>query len=209
MTRLSVNIVCIAMLLFVPFYSFGAIMKMQDSSAEPSSMSRAISVVIDPEGDINAVKGALSFPAGSIRIESISLDNSIVNAWIESPAFFEEAGKVVIRWAGIIPGGFSGTRNPLSSQQKDGQLFRIIYTVPKGFNGKTLESGAFVDVDVRLNDGKGTLAPINVSTDLKVVVTGTTNDKVIPWGTNDKVIPWGTIGIALFLIILYTWIRIK
>lgn len=95
------------------------------------------------EREINAVELRLKFLPDDFLVKDATDGNSIINLWIEKPAFSNEKGEIY--FSGIIPGGFQGA---------SGQLLRIIL-IPQ----KTGESSfEIAEEKVLLNDGAGTEA---------------------------------------------------
>jgi hypothetical protein len=71
-------------------------------------------LLLETAESINAISVALPVPLG-INVQNISVSNSVINMWVDRPVYDKEAG--VIRFSGIIPGGFVGK----------GELVSIIY----------------------------------------------------------------------------------
>lgn len=66
-----------------------------------------VGVDLSAERAINVVSVALQFSPG-LRPVDVSDGNSILSFWVEQPAFDEATG--VLRFAGLVPGGFSGSK---------------------------------------------------------------------------------------------------
>lgn len=98
-----------------------------------------IGVYIAADAPINTIAGSFDVPDGW-AIDAILTAGSIVDVWIEQPAIIEDQ----VRFAGIMPGGFSGTA---------GHIFSVRVT-PQ-------EEGAavvtIVDPQAYLHDGFGTI----------------------------------------------------
>jgi|SRR3989344_4614063 len=107
-----------------------------------------VGVFLNTEGEsINAFEGSVSFPSSLLAPKEIWNGNSIVSLWIEEP-FLEREG--VIRFSGVIPGGYEGSK---------GYLFSVIF--------QAQEEGKAV-LDVRnartlLNDGEGSESSLRTS----------------------------------------------
>ncbi|MSR85549.1 hypothetical protein EXS71_03920 [Candidatus Uhrbacteria bacterium] len=70
-------------------------------------------IFLNTEGQrVNAIEGTLEIPSGSF-LDHIRNANSIVSFWIEPPTFRLSATGTIIRWSGIIPGGFNGQKGLL------------------------------------------------------------------------------------------------
>lgn len=92
---------------------------------------------------INAVEGAISYPAEFLEIENISLDGSILDLWPKEPSFSNASGTVL--WSGgtIRPGGFS----------REGKIFNIAFVAKKpGVADVKFNKALFAAYD-----GKGTI----------------------------------------------------
>ena len=112
-----------------------------------------VSVLINTENqEINTVSATLTFSSDNIALEDVSDANSLINLWIEKPSFSEKENK--IHFAGIVPGGYNGSR---------GQLIKIFLNVigDGEINFNLKEATALI------NDGLGTETKIN-KTELKL-----------------------------------------
>jgi hypothetical protein len=95
---------------------------------------------------INTFSGVLSFPPELIEVKEIRTAGSIINYWVESPEVNDHA----IRFAGMTPGGFVGSR---------GLLFSVIFTAEgQGRGTIQIKNPLFLK-----NDGAGTTAKISIS----------------------------------------------
>lgn len=104
---------------------------------------------------INVVGGVLKYPESLIEVVDLSIGNSIISLWIENPE--DVGGKVV--FSGVIPGGFDGVLGPFDDNIKPGKLFSILFkTKHSGLGDIRLE-----DIQVLLNDGKGSFAEISTA----------------------------------------------
>src|SRR5437016_5356234 len=68
--------------------------------------------------NINALEGDIVYPSDLLAVREIRDGNSIVNLWITRPI----ATSVAIHFAGITPGGYSGS---------SGELFSIVFEAKK------------------------------------------------------------------------------
>ena len=90
--------------------------------------------------EINAVEGSINFPGNLIGVKKISDASSIISLWIENPQISRDGQ---IRFAGVIPGGYSGAA---------GHLFSISFEVLREGRGAI----EVKDILMFLNDGMGT-----------------------------------------------------
>lgn len=100
--------------------------------------------LISTSTPVNALEGTLTLPVGA-RVANLFIGESVVQNWIEAPR--EVDG--VIRFAGIIPGGFTGSASPEGGLTGDAPLFSFEVTgayTPLSMTGAKLY----------LNDGIGT-----------------------------------------------------
>jgi len=96
--------------------------------------------------DINAVEGKIVFPEKLLELKEIKDGNSIINFWIERP----KTKNGEIPFSGIIPGGYLGNK---------GLIFSVVFQSTQEGRG-SIEIG---NIQVLLNDGKGTEANITIS----------------------------------------------
>lgn len=124
-----------------------------------------VTLLIESQMPVNAFSGSLEYPF-SMEPLSISDGSSIVSIWIERPIV--EAGR--IRFAGLTPGGFSGT---------GGKLFSVIFraTTP----GTAIFSVS--DTAVLRDDGAGSSEPTSASPLSLSVATEATGGFVAPADT--------------------------
>jgi len=106
--------------------------------------------------DVNAVEGKITFDKNILELKRISEGNSIVPFFTEKPAL-NEKGEIV--FAGIIPGGFSGFKNFLTSKVEPGKILDLTFIARK----ESVTSIEIKDATVLLNDGKGTKAGLSLS----------------------------------------------
>src|SRR3989344_3964617 len=104
----------------------------------------SVSLSINTEGaSINTVSGFVDIPQDKVEIVDVRYGSSIVSLWVERPTV--DYGKGIIKFAGGIPGGFSGSNGAILS-----------------FGLKARREGKATltlnDIKVLLNDGQGTEA---------------------------------------------------
>lgn len=76
-----------------------------EAEIAPGSDGARITILLSATSTpINAVEGTLTLPSGSVA-ERLYIGESVIQTWIEAPRLVD--GK--IRFAGIIPGGFTGS----------------------------------------------------------------------------------------------------
>ncbi len=106
-----------------------------------------ITMVLDSAIPTNAFSGTVQYPSTLLEPLTASDGNSIVSAWITHPTVTDAQGQVP--FAGITPGGFSGTR---------GILFSVLFRA-------TASGTATISVgnsEVLRNDGKGSNEPVTI-----------------------------------------------
>jgi len=153
----KINIILVACILSFfasPVFATQIYLQADSATIKPGDFLK-VSVFINTETEIiNAIQGTVVFPDNLLKVEKINEGNSILSFWAEKPNVYE--GKE-IRFAGIVPGGY---------QNNEGLLFSVIFQTLSQGNG----AAALKDVQVLLNDGKGTAAEFSVS-NLNFVVT--------------------------------------
>jgi len=112
----------------------------------PASVFAATAVVEVDTGkeDINALEGTLVLPE-NMHIEEIQTGNSAILIWVSPPKQVEST----ITFAGITPGGFTGT-SP-------------VFAVSGNFNTQDLEQVRFESVNALKNDGSGMSVRVEMS----------------------------------------------
>jgi hypothetical protein len=144
MNKRILSILFSATALMLPWRSFAAVMTVVPSPNDPDT----ILVQLDTQGqNINAMQANLTFDPSAFAVTDVSDGGSIVNFWVQSPAFSDASGTV--SFAGIIPGGETVASGTVVT----------ITIVPRtlGANAQfALASGQAL-----LNDGNGT--PANFS----------------------------------------------
>ena len=101
-----------ALFLLFPNLSFGADLKI-GANYSTYQVGDNVSVrvsVASPGQAINAVSGTLKFPADKLQVVSLSKASSVVNLWVQEPAFSNTTGEVNFEGAILNPGfvGASG-----------------------------------------------------------------------------------------------------
>lgn len=151
------HIIIISLLLALPSSVFAAAISFR---ATPERVGVGdivrVDVLLDSAVPTNAFSGVLSYPA-MLEPVAISDGNSVINLWITHPAV--PTTGTSIPFAGITPGGFSGT---------GGVLFSVLFRAKAAGTANM----ALTDMEVLRNDGEGgkepvTLKPLTVSIGLK------------------------------------------
>lgn len=122
-----------------------------------TSAATAVVEVNTGEESINALEGVLFLP-DTMRIRGIETGNSVINLWIEEPRYAETQ----VTFAGITPGGFSGTYP--------------ILTVSGEFTAQDLVQTRFESITALRDDGSGTRVPVK----MKVSLIEARNDATPP-----------------------------
>lgn len=113
--------------------------------------------------DINAIEGALWFPADLVEVKEIRDGSSVINFWIKKPSLLSQSQ---IIYSGIIPGGFN---------DKKGLIFSVVFkTIKEGVS--TIE---IYDAKVLLNNGQGTAANLQTSS-FKFQVSNVQETSTVP-----------------------------
>jgi len=97
--------------------------------------------------DINALEGTLVLP-DNMRIHEIQTGNSAITVWISPPKLVGNE----ITFAGITPGGFTGTQP--------------VFLINGDFALQDLDGIRFTSVSALKNDGTGTSVSVNMSLSL-------------------------------------------
>lgn len=125
---------------------------------QPSISNEQVKVdlFIDTLGnDINVVDGTIVYNNESIRLEKVSIGNSLVPIWLKNPADNYENGKV--EFSGVIPAGLKSEK---------GYILSLFFT--SLLNSKDIDEQIFIkDIDIYLNSRedkkiKGVLKSNNV-----------------------------------------------
>ncbi len=114
--------------------------------ADPTAIgigeSAKVELFLDSPEGVNAVQGVVAFPP-QLKIKEVSDGNSIINLWVERPAFKGQE----VSFSGISPGGYA----------KEHGLVLTIFV-----EGKSVGSDAVFlkEAQAFLNDGQGTPASL-------------------------------------------------
>ena len=119
-----------------------------------------IAVTLSTKNKVNTVGAALSIPSG-LELIQMSNGNSAISFWVEQPQF--DAATRMLTFSGIMPNGFSGTR----------QL--LVLTLRANTLGTSTLSFDSTLTKVYQNSPQGTLEPTTVEPLLLYVVSGITN----------------------------------
>ena len=116
-----------------------------------------VTMRVESRASVNAFSGSLKYPS-TMEPTAITDGDSVVSIWLEHPAVVGDT----IRFAGLTPGGFSGT---------GGTLFSVIFRATKPGTA----AFSVVDATVLRNDGEGSPEPtttIPLSLFVATVATG-------------------------------------
>lgn len=141
MHKRHITIFPIILMLLLPTAGSAATISLQ---ATPASVGIGDTVRVDISLEsaipLNAFSGTLSYAEALLEPIAISDGGSIVNLWITRPALSAEPG--MIPFAGITPGGYSGTA---------GHIFFVLFRAKvSGTANVSLE-----DIEMLRNDGAG------------------------------------------------------
>lgn len=136
--------------------------------AVPVESEVEFTVRLDPQGQvINAIEGEITLPRGFIA-KKINDAGTFITLWTERPA---QEGKV-IKFSGIIPGGYRGDLSSEWKGYRPGTVFSVVAAVRE--NG-IFEMNFASTSRALLNDGKGTPAPLSLTgSHITVRETGST-----------------------------------
>jgi hypothetical protein len=166
--RLKVLVFGLIFLIF-PVFVFGATLYLEPKEGEYKLGDHfGVKIRIDPEGEcINTISVDLSFPNDILVLEGIDLGESIVTIWVDKPSSLDikkinETGK--IHFSGGIPGGYCG-RIP-GDPGLTNMVAELRFYIPSMIVGEAKEETGEIKIlessQVFLNDGKGTLAKLNL-----------------------------------------------
>jgi hypothetical protein len=150
------NKITLIFLFFIPFFLFpvycrGAVLYLMPRSQDVyEGDSFIVEARLNTEGEeINAIDTGLVFP-DVLEIVNFSQGNSILSLWPEKPTL----GKEDISFIGGVPNGFSG----------NGPVLKITFRVSPENKGivKKAKITFKENSKVLLNDGKGTMAELNL-----------------------------------------------
>lgn len=149
--------------------------KTASSNREPL----VVMILVDVEKDVvSGVSGNFSFPSELFDVKTISTQNGIVPLWavqphISSDKFFDQ--RTHITFEGIIPGGFSGVRNPYIQNVFPGILFTVVL-IPKNIGQDTF---ILEDIELHAYDSNGTTLPSKKDTKV-ISIPHITGKRVVP-----------------------------
>lgn len=106
-----------------------------------------VDILINSAMPVNAFSGAVSYSETMLETVAVSDGNSVINLWITHPA--APSAGMPIAFAGITPGGFSGT---------GGTLFSVLFRA----KATGTANMALADVEVLRNDGEGGEEPVTL-----------------------------------------------
>lgn len=92
--------------------------------------------------NINAIEGTVQFDSSVVEVVSVSKNNSVLDIWIEEPAYSNSSGNISFN-GGVVPPGYTGSY---------GEIFTVAFKAKKAGTSQLRFSG----VSIRLNDGAGT-----------------------------------------------------
>lgn len=119
-----------------------------------------VEIYLDTKGEVvSGISGNFSFPENLFSVENITIKNSPVSIWVQSPNISQERyldSRTHITFEGIFPGGFDGVRSPYVDGKKNGILFSVTL-VPKS-DGK----GVFLLDDITLLEFSSDANPLQV-----------------------------------------------
>jgi len=127
--------------------------------APGDGMSRVMIMLAPSPVSINAVEGTILLPEGA-TVSKLYTGASVVSPWIEAPTVQEGA----IQFAGIIPGGFTGSARAGEGLTGSAELFSFELS---GDGPLTI-----IDAYQYLNDGAGTKIAIASSVLKETLVAG-------------------------------------
>jgi hypothetical protein len=137
---MRILVALIITLLLMPLQASAATFYLAASSQTLSPQGEhTIGVYIAADAPINTIAGSFDVPDGW-DIEAILIAGSIVDVWIEQPAISGDQ----VRFAGIMPGGFSGNA---------GHIFSVRVT-PQDTTDSTI---TILNPEAYLHDGLGTI----------------------------------------------------
>ncbi|MEK7564317.1 MAG: cohesin domain-containing protein [Patescibacteria group bacterium] len=131
---------------FVPATSFGTeVFFSTDNNGFFVNEDFLVKVYVDTEDTtVNALEGSILFPSDVLELKEVRDANSSINFWLENPRNLRDGQ---VNFSGITAGGFNGEKK---------FLFGMIFK-PKKMGDAIL---SLSDLQVLLNDGIGTKAPV-------------------------------------------------
>ncbi len=133
---------------FSPFSARAAAVRLVASGTAVVGQPFTVNVVLDTQGDdANTVQATVDYPTDFLSLQNVNDGNSIINFWITPPSA-TSSGEV--DFAGIVPGGFTGSAGPLASL--------VFNPLVPGATTVTIATAT-----VLRNDGLGSSIPVSVS----------------------------------------------
>jgi len=136
-------LVCLGLSIFSPVRAWAASFNLNaDKTALVIGDTLNVDIHTDSEGSgVNAFQVTLSFPADILEVQKLDKTDSVVNFWLQEPAFSNASGQVTF---------IGGSTNGFSGQSL--QILRINFKV-KGSGQANL---SFTDGAITASDGSGT-----------------------------------------------------
>lgn len=132
-----------------------------------------VTLFLNSQGEsINTIEGDLKYDDNFIKPELVNIGSSFISFWVEKPDM-NTLG--VIHFSGIIPGGISTTHS---------EMFEVIFRAKNVGDTNLLLN----NVNVFLNDGKGTIIPTKIN-NINIKIMKGTDDVFLPVIVKDTVIP--------------------
>jgi len=138
---------------FLPIGAFAAELSIEPSEGRYFVGDTFIaSIFVNAEAEaINAVEATLNFPGDLLEVVDLNTYNSILQLWIDDPAYINELG--LITFIGGVPAeGYAGEK---------GLIGKIIFRVKK--EGRVFVSFKDNSSRILLADGLGTEAPLTTT----------------------------------------------
>lgn len=132
-----------------------------------------VSYLLDSEGgSLNALEGTLRYPHEMLAVREMRDGNTFVSFWLERPV----AAEGIVRFAGVVPGGFAGS---------SGEVLSVVF--------EALQSGevSFLLSDARilLNNGTGTPEVLSLAPHTLRIGSSGTGKKVGSLAESDRTPP--------------------
>lgn len=145
---------CIAVLMTMPVSAVEFFFDAKTTAIAIGDEVKIDFLINTEKDDINALEAVIVFPHDSLEIEEIRDGGSLINFWVERPHEREGA----VRFSGIVPGGYRGSR---------GLLFSVVFRAKKEGSGLMVVR----DLSALRNDGAGTAAKAYANP-LQITVSG-------------------------------------
>lgn len=164
-----------------PAFSLAAVFNFVPNQVNaPPGEPFEVSVFLDNQGQsINALDGGIDFSVEHLRLQEIKDADSIINFWLTRPAG-DDSGH--IRFAGIVPGGFTGVLSPYYSGGRPGKIFSLVFVGEK--IGATQVN--WRAPQALMNDGRGSPAAVSAGSLVINIQSGVNNSAPVSrLGSND------------------------